>query len=1502
MGYLIEFRDATPLSIFDMQPETALEWFKAKGLRPTFDYRDMIQQEHDVAFTVAKMMDVDLLRTTQDMLAQGMAEGWSKERFTQALAPKLQAAGWWGAKEMEDPLTGNITEAQLGSAHRIKTIYRSNLQSAYATGQWERIQEQAEAAPYLIYDAVDDHRTRPEHGGWDNLVLPVDHPFWRTHMPPNGYNCRCGVIQASEEELEAMGLTPSKAPKVPMKDWTNPRTGKTHKVPQGIDPGWAHNPGQARIEELQKLLAEKAATLPQEAQQGIAQATSAYQTQRAAQAAQQALAKADGASALQRSQAKIQESTAAWQIQNHLDNQTPYMAAAIKAIQKTKGADDLTPSQLLAQASEKAAAAEKSAFLTTYKQYVTKGKQPPAKAQAVFDALPSDEKAKVSEQLATLQAKKAAEQALAELEDGSGAYGKALAKLKASGEADGMGPVQLWKAVTQEAEAAKAKIAQGVNLANYKKAAIAGKPPKDSQLQAYKALDPDAKAAVDEEIATAVAAKQVKSQEAAKAAAAKATKEAQDKAAAEAIEGKTFYHGGANVETEKLSPLSFFTDSKAVAKDYLDGGTQAGKGKIHTATLDIKKPAFDADVEAAAKKVGIWNEYENAHQYLTESVYGPEAAKVAAILKDQGFDGAYLTDMPMSGGAPIKSVIPFSKGQIKAAKAKPKAKPKAKATTPQEEAPAPSVIQAGDTTINPEALTRIGPQAGSNPGGMFIDEETGLKWYIKKPASADIARNEVLAGRLYREAGIEAPDLEMIEFEGGPAVASRIIDGLEPSPGPELGTAKGAREGFVVDAWLGNWDVVGLGYDNLLVQAGRAVRVDTGGALRYRAQGGLKGAAWGKTVDELDSLRNPSINPQAASVFGDISQEELLAGARSVLAVSPERIRKLVDDLGPSTKRERDTLYRTLIARQKDIAKRYPEAAKPKRRRAAAKPKDSGERVTQQEKQAIEESRANGYGIATDKDQIEDQEVLFWRETGPDGKPQTGAEFKLRGQAMIDLDTMIGGGDMPEGNKAVFDGLLVEKGEIDDAILTAIKGMYSNGKEGLRPVDVYRANDAIMAFYDFSEKVEKMEKAGVLARGAWLDMDRQYGPFINALVRAKEKEIGTPKPLPAGLMFEPGELRPALVAPKDPAKKPPVTFERRQISKMRLKEARRGHLRATNKAAGLEEPIDSFEATVDGVHVEYWPASQRHYAMAGRMRITAPGGEPASAAQIYATMEKLGIDTSRPNPLDQEELYLRQMAMTRSHPGRREMMESILEEQPDQGKRIDYLKATLKEATGKDVTALPGYRPQGQREAFDTGHIRRYRADLHGKDWDKFQETHRLTHENLTGMPMTELLPLILDSGGKLITTTDKLRRGIPLKGASPFPDLESGGANFAFTRIKPKRNAKHIEGFVWKARQVARTDAVTYNGDYYGEMRDGYSRKNRLGTVEDYTEVAATASRNETLLKNGISIFEDLQALQVQAHEREAILQLFRDHGYDRWPDGRDLEEVIVVSSRGNY
>jgi SPP1 gp7 family putative phage head morphogenesis protein len=229
-----------------LPPEEAIAFFGAKGYRIGWDWRDVFQQEHDHAFTVAKAMEVDVLATIRAAVEEAIAEGTTLAEFRERLEPELRRLGWWGRQPSTDPATGETRLAQLGSPRRLQIIFDTNLRTAYSAGQWDRIKRTAARRPWLRYVAVRDERTREDHRRWHGTVLPYDHPWWRTHFPPNGWRCRCSVQQLSEAELGRYGYAVSDAPETRTRAWRNPRTGKVVQVPEGIDPGFAYHPGRSR--------------------------------------------------------------------------------------------------------------------------------------------------------------------------------------------------------------------------------------------------------------------------------------------------------------------------------------------------------------------------------------------------------------------------------------------------------------------------------------------------------------------------------------------------------------------------------------------------------------------------------------------------------------------------------------------------------------------------------------------------------------------------------------------------------------------------------------------------------------------------------------------------------------------------------------------------------------------------------------------------------------------------------------------------------------------------------------------------------------------------------------------------------------------------------------------------------------------------------------------------------------------------------------------------------
>lgn len=238
------------------KPVEALRWFKAKGIQPSFDWKDVWQEEHAIAFTVAKAMEFDVLEAIKLATQKAIAQGQTFTEFQRNIKPTLINLGWWGRQDKTDPLTGELRDVQLGSPRRLRKIYRTNMRTARAAGQFERAQRTKQALPYLIYELGPSENHREEHVNWSRIILPIDHPFWQTHYPPNGWGCKCRVRQISAAEAKRLGGV-TEDPHIQYRDWVNERTGEVLKVPQGIDPGWDYNPGIARLKSLDEHLYRK---------------------------------------------------------------------------------------------------------------------------------------------------------------------------------------------------------------------------------------------------------------------------------------------------------------------------------------------------------------------------------------------------------------------------------------------------------------------------------------------------------------------------------------------------------------------------------------------------------------------------------------------------------------------------------------------------------------------------------------------------------------------------------------------------------------------------------------------------------------------------------------------------------------------------------------------------------------------------------------------------------------------------------------------------------------------------------------------------------------------------------------------------------------------------------------------------------------------------------------------------------------------------------------------
>jgi len=217
---------------FAVAPLEAIAFLRNKLDVPTATWTDVWQASHDKAFTVAGAQAEQLVEDFHQAVLKAIENGETLEQFREKFDAIVKKHGW----------------SYHGTRNwRSRVIFQTNLRTAMAAGRTAQIERLKAARPYLRYVAVLDDRTRPAHRAWHDTVLPVDHPWWETHFPPNGWSCRCTVQSLSERDLKRYGLTVSdQAPDVKLVERSVKGRG-TILVPEGIDPGFAYHPGKSVV-------------------------------------------------------------------------------------------------------------------------------------------------------------------------------------------------------------------------------------------------------------------------------------------------------------------------------------------------------------------------------------------------------------------------------------------------------------------------------------------------------------------------------------------------------------------------------------------------------------------------------------------------------------------------------------------------------------------------------------------------------------------------------------------------------------------------------------------------------------------------------------------------------------------------------------------------------------------------------------------------------------------------------------------------------------------------------------------------------------------------------------------------------------------------------------------------------------------------------------------------------------------------------------------------------
>jgi SPP1 gp7 family putative phage head morphogenesis protein len=225
------------IEAFNLPFEEAINLFRSKGY--TFSpasWRDVWKEEHQRAFTIARVTAGDVLVDIRREVQRALENGTSLGEFQKTIREKLIKKGWFAPEGEEAIIETPEGPRKRLKPWRIENIYRTNLQSSFSAGRYRQMKEVAKQRPFWQYRAVEDARTRPAHAAMNGRVFRHDDPIWDIWYPPNGFQCRCSVVTLSTRQVEASGLKVEKG------------------APAGIKPdkGWDYNVGESAWEGFTK--------------------------------------------------------------------------------------------------------------------------------------------------------------------------------------------------------------------------------------------------------------------------------------------------------------------------------------------------------------------------------------------------------------------------------------------------------------------------------------------------------------------------------------------------------------------------------------------------------------------------------------------------------------------------------------------------------------------------------------------------------------------------------------------------------------------------------------------------------------------------------------------------------------------------------------------------------------------------------------------------------------------------------------------------------------------------------------------------------------------------------------------------------------------------------------------------------------------------------------------------------------------------------------------------
>lgn len=207
-----EFAEGFEIRVKPLPLQEAIDYFSSLMPVDSQEYKKLEKELRAKYFTIARVEGEEIVKQLKGYIQKALEDGQTLDDF----------------KKQTDKLLENMGLGPSDPWH-LETVFRTNIQTAYGAGQWEKLNDPllVDMFPYYRYSAVLDSQTRTEHRAMHNFIAARNDPIWNEWWPPNGFRCRCGVVGINKYRAAREGIKPS-AP--------------TSLTP---DQGFAKNPGQA---------------------------------------------------------------------------------------------------------------------------------------------------------------------------------------------------------------------------------------------------------------------------------------------------------------------------------------------------------------------------------------------------------------------------------------------------------------------------------------------------------------------------------------------------------------------------------------------------------------------------------------------------------------------------------------------------------------------------------------------------------------------------------------------------------------------------------------------------------------------------------------------------------------------------------------------------------------------------------------------------------------------------------------------------------------------------------------------------------------------------------------------------------------------------------------------------------------------------------------------------------------------------------------------------------